>query len=83
MLEQLLQKLLVGHVDGAQDGLALALLEVVRLQVGGIERAGIYTTLIRERTPLDTIDFALIREKPQLMAFSRAERAHRLGGVTK
>lgn len=51
--------------------------------VGGIERAGIYTTLIRERTPLDTIDFVLIREKPQLMAFSRAERAHRLGGVTK
>lgn len=37
--------------------------------IGNIQRAGIYTSLIRERTPLDTIDFRLIREKPQLMAF--------------
>lgn len=49
--------------------------------IGDVERAGIYTSLIRERTPLDTIDFDLIREKPQLMAFSRAERAKKLGGV--
>lgn len=46
-----------------------------------VERAGIYTSLIREQTPLDTIDFALIREKPQLMAFSHAERAKQLGGA--
>ena len=49
--------------------------------IGDVDRAGIYTSLIREQTPLDTIDFELIREKPQLMAFSRAERAKKLGGV--
>lgn len=42
--------------------------------IGEIERAGIYTSLIREKTPLDSIDFDLIREKPQLMAFSKKER---------
>ena len=47
--------------------------------IGNIQRAGIYTSLIRERTPLDTIDFRLIREKPQLMAFSRVERKRKLG----
>ncbi len=49
--------------------------------IGEVDRAGIYTSLIREQTPLDTIDFALIREKPQLMAFSHAERAKQLGGA--
>lgn len=49
--------------------------------IGDVERAGIYTSLIRERTPLSSIDFALIREKPQLMAFSSTERAKKLGGA--
>ncbi len=49
--------------------------------LGEVDRAGIYTALIREETPLSSIDFALIREKPQLMAFTRAERAKKLGGV--
>lgn len=49
--------------------------------IGDVDRAGIYTSLIREQTPLDSIDFELIREKPQLMAFSRAERAKKLGGA--
>lgn len=49
--------------------------------IGNVERAGIYTALIRERTPLSTIDFDLIKEKPQLMAFSKRERAKTLGGV--
>ena len=43
--------------------------------IGDVARAGIYTSLIREKTPLDAIDFELIREKPQLMAFSRKDRA--------
>lgn len=42
--------------------------------IGAVERAGIYTSLIREQKPLDTLDFELIKEKPQLMAFSRADR---------
>ena len=50
--------------------------------LGDVERAGIYTSLVRERTPLSTIDFELIRETPQLMAFSATERAAKLGGAT-
>lgn len=49
--------------------------------VGNIERAGIYTSLIRERTPLDTLDFGLVCRNPGLMAFSRKMRAEMLGGV--
>jgi len=49
--------------------------------VGNIEKAGIYTSLIREKTPLDTLDFGLICKKPGLMAFSRETRAEKLGGV--
>lgn len=48
--------------------------------IGDVERAGIYTALIREQTPLHTIDFALMLERPQLMAFSKRERALKLGG---
>ncbi len=48
--------------------------------IGQVERAGIYTSLIRNRTPLSSIDFDLIFEKPQLMAFSKRERAHQLAG---
>ncbi|MDR1117367.1 MAG: FAD-dependent oxidoreductase [Oscillospiraceae bacterium] len=47
--------------------------------IGDVRRAGIYTSLIRERTPLDTIDFELIKDSPQLMAFSKKERAAKLG----
>lgn len=49
--------------------------------VGDVAQAGIYTTLIREATPLSTIDYNLICRKPQLMAFSRQERARKLGGT--
>jgi NAD(P)H-nitrite reductase large subunit len=49
--------------------------------IGNVEKAGIYTSLIREHTPLDTIDFALVCEKPGLMAFRKEERMVKLGGV--
>ena len=49
--------------------------------IGDIEKAGIYTSLIRERTPLDTIDFTLICEKPGLMAFTKEDRMVKLGGA--
>ena len=49
--------------------------------LGDVERAGIYTALIREQTPLSQVDFDLIFEKPQLMAFSRSERVRRMGGL--
>lgn len=48
--------------------------------VGEVAKAGVYTSLIRERTPLDTIDFRLICEKPGLMAFAKAARQEKLGG---
>ena len=49
--------------------------------MGDVARAGIYTALIREQTPLSTVDFDLIMEKPQLMAFSRTDRIQKLGGA--
>jgi NAD(P)H-nitrite reductase large subunit len=49
--------------------------------IGDVEKAGIYTSLVRERTPLDTIDFALVCEKPGLMAFTKEDRTARLGGA--
>ena len=48
--------------------------------IGDVDRAGIYTSLIRDRTPLDSIDFALVCEKPGLMAFTKEERTARLEG---
>lgn len=49
--------------------------------MGNIEKAGIYTALIREKTQLDTLDFELICKSPGLMAFSKRERENILGGV--
>ena len=46
--------------------------------IGNVEKAGIYTNLIRERTPLDSIDFELVCEKPGLMAFKKEDRAAKL-----
>jgi len=49
--------------------------------IGNILRAGIYTALIREQTPLDSINFPLILEKPGLIAFTKEERDKKLGGI--
>ena len=49
--------------------------------IGDIDKAGIYTNLIREKTALDSIDFALICEKPGLMAFTKEVREEKLGGL--
>lgn len=49
--------------------------------IGDVTRSGIYTSLIRNQTPLDTIDFDLIRRSPGLMAFSRQKRDVILGGA--
>lgn len=50
------------------------------IMVGEVSRAGIYTDLIRKKKPLSEIDFDLIRESPQLMAFSQKDRRVQLGG---
>jgi len=51
--------------------------------IGNVEKAGIYTSLIRARTPLDSIDFGLICRHPGLMAFAKKERQAKLGGGVK
>jgi len=49
--------------------------------VGDVSRAGIYTALIRSRTPLDTLDFETLKKEPSLLPFGRAYRAQKLGGA--
>ena len=49
--------------------------------VGDVSRAGIYTALIRNRTPLDTLDFETLKREPSLLPFGRAYRAEKLGGA--
>ena len=46
--------------------------------INNIERAGIYTSLIREQTPLDTLDFELLKHNPALMAFAKEARTEKL-----
>lgn len=46
-----------------------------------LKRAGIYTTLIKEEIPLTTVDFELLKEAPQMMAFSKLRRQEKLGGL--
>jgi len=46
-----------------------------------LSATGIYTALIRNRTPLDSIDFELICKKPQFMAFA-AEKRREMFGIT-
>lgn len=49
--------------------------------IGSTERAGIYTSLIREKTPLASVDFGLIKSSASNVAFSRDERRKKFGGV--
>jgi NAD(P)H-nitrite reductase large subunit len=51
--------------------------------LGNVQKAGIYTSIIREKIPLDSIDFSLVCKKPGLIAFSKDERQKKLGGVPK
>ena len=44
-----------------------------------LENAGVYTALIRERTPLSTVDFGLLRQHPRFAAFSRERRREMFG----
>lgn len=46
--------------------------------IGDITRAGIYTSLIRNQTPLTTVNFDLLLEKPQLAAFDAQTRFTKL-----
>ena len=47
--------------------------------IGGIDRAGIYTSLVREKTPLDTVDFDLMRKVASNLIFSHNVRRKKFG----
>ncbi|MBR4185681.1 MAG: hypothetical protein IKQ87_07920 [Clostridia bacterium] len=49
--------------------------------VGHEERAGIYTSLIREKVPLDTVDFVLLRHSATTAAFPADMRRQKFGGA--
>ena len=48
--------------------------------IGDTARAGIYTSLIREKTPLDTLDFERLKQTPTTAAFPADERRQKFGG---
>lgn len=48
--------------------------------IGDVDCAGIYTSLIRDRVPLDSLDFEMIRKTPRLMAFAKNVRQTKLNG---
>mgnify|MGYP002325921857 FL=1 len=49
--------------------------------IGATERAGIYTSLIRERIPLSSIDFEMLKKTATSTAFSVEKRKQFFGGV--
>jgi NAD(P)H-nitrite reductase large subunit len=48
--------------------------------IGEANRAGIYTALIREQTPLDSLDFESLKTAPALMPFGKKARFEMLSG---
>lgn len=51
------------------------------MMLGNVARAGIYTSLIRNKTPLSEVDFDLVAKEPSLIAFTEKYRRQKLGGV--
>ena len=49
--------------------------------IGDISRAGIYTSLVREKTPLVEVNQDIMKNAPKLAIFSREKRTKKLGGV--
>lgn len=49
--------------------------------IGETDRAGIYTALIRDKTPLNTIDFSLTKKLASNLIFSKKIRRKKFGGV--
>ena len=51
------------------------------IMIGENERAGIYTSLIREKTPLDTLDFETMKKVATNAIFSSENRRKKFGSV--
>lgn len=49
--------------------------------MGDVARAGIYTSLIKEKIPVDSLDFELLKHKPQMLMFGKTRREEKLGGL--
>ena len=51
--------------------------------MGDVKRAGIYTSMIKERIDLGDVNVELLKEKPQMMMFSKERREEKLGGILR
>ncbi|HOO62002.1 MAG TPA: FAD-dependent oxidoreductase [Bacillota bacterium] len=49
--------------------------------IGDVDKAGIYTDMIRSRKSISEIDFDMLKKKPSLYAFDEEYRGKILGGV--
>ena len=49
--------------------------------MGDVARAGIYTSMIKERIDLGEVDIEMLKDKPQMMMFGKARRSEKLGGA--
>ena len=49
--------------------------------LGCEERAGIYTSMIREKTPVSSVDFDRMKKAATTAAFSPQERRKKFGGM--
>lgn len=51
--------------------------------MGDVKRAGIYTSMIKERIDLGEVNVEMLKDRPQMMMFGKARRLDKLGGITK
>ena len=49
--------------------------------IGNVSRAGIYTSLVREKTSVEDVDLDELKKEPSLAIFSSEVRRKKLGGV--
>lgn len=51
--------------------------------IGDIQRAGIYTSMIKEQIPVTDVNIEMLKKNPQMMAFNKSRREEKLGGILK
>ncbi|MGN1339962.1 MAG: NAD(P)/FAD-dependent oxidoreductase [Oscillospiraceae bacterium] len=49
--------------------------------MGDVKRAGIYTSMIKERIDLGDVDIDMLKSHPQMMIFGKVRREEKLGGI--
>lgn len=49
--------------------------------MGDVKRAGIYTSMIKERIDLGDVDVEMLKDRPQMMMFGKERREEKLGGI--